>query len=100
MKISYNWLKNYIDLDPVEHSPEYLQEVLPLLGFDIEEIEKLGPPQLDKVVVGQVIEYGQHPDADRLRCCKVSIGNEGEAHDIVCGAKNFNKGDKLSLIHI
>jgi hypothetical protein len=58
MKISYNWLKNYIDLDPVEHSPECLQEVLPLLGFDIEEIEKLGPPQLDKVVVGQVIEYG------------------------------------------
>ncbi|MBL00660.1 MAG: phenylalanine--tRNA ligase subunit beta, partial [Opitutales bacterium] len=95
MKISYNWLKNYIDLDPVEHSPECLQEVLPLLGFDIEEIEKLGPPQLDKVVVGQVIEYGQHPDADRLRCCKVSTGNESEVHDIVCGAKNFNEGDKV-----
>ena len=91
MKISYNWLKNYIDLDPVEHSPECLQKVLPLLGFDIEEIEKLGPPQLDKVVVGQVIEYSQHPDADRLRCCKVSTGNEVEVHDIVCGAKNFNK---------
>ena len=95
MKISYNWLKNYIDLDPLEHSPECLQEVLPLLGFDIEEIEKLGPPQLDKVVVGQVIEYGQHPDADRLRCCKVSTGKEGEVHDIVCGAKNFNEGDKV-----
>ncbi|MEC8209748.1 MAG: phenylalanine--tRNA ligase subunit beta, partial [Verrucomicrobiota bacterium] len=95
MKISYNWLKNYIDLDPVEHSPECLQKVLPLLGFDIEEIEKLGPPQLDKVVVGQVIEYSQHPDADRLRCCKVSTGNEVEVHDIVCGAKNFNKGDKV-----
>ena len=97
MKISYNWLKNYIDLDPVEHSPECLQEVLPLLGFDIEEIEKLGPPQLDKVVVGQVIEYGQHPDADRLRCCKVSTGDEGEVHDIVCGAKNFNEGDKVMV---
>ena len=97
MKISYNWLKNYIDLDPVEHSPECLQEVLPLLGFDIEEIEKLGPPQLDKVVVGQVLEYGQHPDADRLRCCKVSTGNEGEVHDIVCGAKNFNEGDKVMV---
>jgi len=51
MKISYNWLKSYIDLDPVEHSPEVLQEVLPLLGFDIEEIEKMGPPQLNNVVV-------------------------------------------------
>ncbi len=97
MKISYNWLKNYIDLDPVEHSPEVLQEVLPLLGFDIEEIEKLGPPQLNNVVVGQVLEFGQHPDADRLRCCKVSTGKEGEVHDIVCGAKNFVQGDHVMV---
>ncbi|MDQ8207782.1 phenylalanine--tRNA ligase subunit beta [Coraliomargarita sp. SDUM461003] len=97
MKISYNWLKNYIDLDPVEHSPEVLAEVLPLLGFDIEEYEKLGPPQLNNVVVGQVLEYIQHPDADRLRCCKVSTGQEGEVHDIVCGAKNFQQGDKVMV---
>jgi phenylalanyl-tRNA synthetase beta chain len=97
MKISYNWLKNYIDLDPIEHSPEVLAEVLPLLGFDIEEYEKLGPPQLDNVVVGQVLEYVQHPDADRLRCCKVSTGKEGEIHAIVCGAKNFESGDKVMV---
>jgi phenylalanyl-tRNA synthetase beta chain len=97
MKISYNWLKNYIDLDPVEHSPKVLAEVLPLLGFDIEEYEKLGPPQLNNVVVGQVLEYIQHPDADRLRCCKVSTGKEGEVHDIVCGAKNFQQGDKVMV---
>lgn len=97
MKISYNWLKNYIDLDSTEHSPEVLAEVLPLLGFDIEEYEKLGPPPLNNVVVGQVLEYIQHPDADRLRCCKVSTGKEGEVHDIVCGAKNFNQGDKVMV---
>ncbi len=97
MKISYNWLKNYINLDPVEHSPEVLQEVLPLLGFDIEEIEKLGPPQLNNVVVGQVLEFEPHPDADRLRCCKVSTGKEGEVHDIVCGAKNFVQGDHVMV---
>jgi len=97
MKISYHWLKNYIDLDPTEHSPEVLAEVLPLLGFDIEAYEKLGPPPLNHVVVGQVLEYRQHPDADRLRCCKVSTGNEGEVHDIVCGAKNFNQGDKVMV---
>lgn len=97
MKISYNWLKNYIDLNPLEHPPEVLAEVLPLLGFDIEEYEKLGPPQLDNVVVGQVLAYEQHPDADRLRCCKVSTGKEGEVHDIVCGAKNFNEGDKVMV---
>jgi phenylalanyl-tRNA synthetase beta chain len=97
MKISYNWLKNYIDLDPSEHSPEVLAEVLPLLGFDIEEYEKPGPPQLNNVVVGQVLEFIKHPDADRLRCCKVSTGNEGEVHDIVCGAKNFKQGDKVMV---
>lgn len=97
MKISYNWLKNYIDLDPVEHTPEVLAEVLPLLGFDIEEYEKLGPPQLENVVVGQVLEYIQHPDADRLRCCKVSTGGADEVHDIVCGAKNFTQGDKVMV---
>jgi phenylalanyl-tRNA synthetase beta chain len=97
MKISYNWLKNYIDLDPIEHSPEILAEVLPLLGFDIEESEKLGPPQLNNVIVGQVLEFGQHPDADRLRCCKISTGTEGEVHDIVCGAKNFVQGDKVMV---
>lgn len=97
MKISYNWLKNYIDLNPLEHSPEILAEVLPLLGFDVEEYEKLGPPELDHVVVGQVLEYVQHPDADRLRCCKVTTGKEGEVHDIVCGAKNFAEGDKVMV---
>ena len=97
MKISYNWLKNYIDLDEVAHSPEVLAEVLPLLGFDIEEFEKLGPPQFNNVVVGQVLEFGQHPDTDRLRCCKVSTGNDGEVHDIVCGAKNFVQGDKVMV---
>lgn len=97
MKISYNWLKNYIDLDPVAHSPEVLAEVLPLLGFDIEAYETLGPPQLDNVVVGQVLRYDQHPDADRLRCCIVSTSREGEPHQIVCGAKNFEAGDKVMV---
>jgi len=95
MKISYNWLKNYIDLDPNQHSPQVLAEALPLLGFDVEEFEELGPPQLENVVVGQVLEYTQHPDADRLRCCKVSTGVVGEVHNIVCGAKNFTQGDKV-----
>lgn len=97
MKISYNWLKNYIALDEKEHSPEVLAEVLPLLGFDIEEYEKLGPPQFQNVVVGQVLEFEQHPDADRLRCCKVSTGQDGAPHSIVCGAKNFAAGDRVMV---
>ncbi|CAI8278808.1 MAG: Phenylalanine--tRNA ligase beta subunit [Opitutia bacterium UBA7350] len=97
MKISYNWLKQYLDLDPTEHSAEVLAEVLPLLGFDIETLEHNGPPALEKVVVGEVIEYEQHPNADRLRCCKVSTGGVGEPHKIVCGAKNFEAGDRVMV---
>ena len=98
MKISYNWLKNYIDLDETVHTPEVLIEVLPLLGFEIEECHQLGPPQLDKVVVGEVLEFEQHPNADRLRCCKVSTDpSEGGSHAIVCGAKNFVAGDRVAV---
>ena len=95
MIISYNWLKNYIDLDSVEHSPEVLADTLPLLGFDIENYQKLGPTEMPNVVVGQVISYQEHPDADRLRCCEVSTNQQGTPHQIVCGAKNFNTGDKV-----
>ena len=98
MKISYNWLKNYIDLDETKHAPDVLAEVLPLLGFDIESSDQLGPPRLDNVVVGEVLEFEQHPNADRLRCCKVSTGQSEDApHAIVCGAKNFVAGDRVAV---
>ena len=95
MKISYNWLQNYLDLSAT--SVEAIAEMLPLLGFDVESIERLGPPQLEHVVVGEVVEYSQHPNADRLRCCKVRTGHETPLHSIVCGAKNFEVGDKVMV---
>jgi phenylalanyl-tRNA synthetase beta chain len=97
MKISYNWLKNYLDLDPIKHSPEVLAEALPLLGFDVETLEEIGPPQLKNVVVGEVLTFEQHPNADRLRCCLVKTDAEAEPHKIVCGAKNFAAGDRVMV---
>ena len=98
MKISYNWLKNYIELNETEHAPDVLAEVLPFLGFEIEEQLQLGPPLLDNVVVGEVLDFGQHPDADRLRCCKVRVdSSENVPLDIVCGAKNFVAGDRVAV---
>lgn len=97
MKISYNWLKNYLDLDPVEHAPEVLAEVLPLLGFEIESFEKLGPPLLENVLVGEVVSFGPHPNADRLRVCQVRTAEGGHCHNIVCGAKNFTEGDRVMV---
>lgn len=95
MKISYNWLQNYLDLSTT--SVEAIAEMLPLLGFDVESIERIGPPEMEHVVVGEVVEYAQHPNADRLRCCKVSTGLETPLHSIVCGAKNFEVGDKVMV---
>ena len=95
MKISYNWLQNYLDLSTT--SVEAIAEMLPLLGFDVESIERIGPPEMEHVVVGEVVEYTQHPNADRLRCCKVRTGLETPLHSIVCGAKNFEVGDKVMV---
>lgn len=97
MKISYNWLKRYLELDPVEHGPEVLAEALPLLGFDVETLEHRGPPLLDNVVVGEVLEYAPHPNADRLRCCRINTGQAGDPHRIVCGASNFEAGDRVMV---
>lgn len=96
MKISYNWLKKYLPLDQTRHSPAVIAEVLPLLGFEVETCETLGPPPLEQVVVGEVIEFAPHPDADRLRCCKVRTDlSSDRPHSIVCGAKNFAAGDRV-----
>lgn len=94
MKVSYNWLKNYLSS---EVDSAQLLEALPLLGFDIEETEVKGPPIMDHVVVGQVLAYEQHPNADRLRLCKVATDDNGSTHAIICGAKNFNEGDKVMV---
>ena len=94
MKISYNWLKQYLDSDI---QTESILDALPLLGFDIEETETLGPPQMEHVVVGQVIEFEAHPNADRLRLCKVKTDESEQIHSIICGAKNFKQGDKVMV---
>ena len=94
MKVSYNWLKNYLDS---EVGADQILEALPLLGFDIEESEVKGPPVMEQVVVGQVLEYEPHPNADRLRYCKVATEEGGARHSIICGAKNFNAGDKVMV---
>ena len=94
MKISYNWLKQYFKS---EVSSEAILEALPLIGFDVEETEVLGPPQMEQVVVGEVIEFEAHPNADRLRLCKVKTAEGDDYHSIICGAKNFKAGDRVMV---
>ena len=95
MKISYNWLKQFINID---WEPEKTGALLTDLGLEIEGIDRFESVQggLEGVVVGHVVECGQHPNADRLKVTKVDIGAE-EPVQIVCGAPNVDKGQKVPV---
>lgn len=91
MKISYNWLKEFIDLDL---SPEETAEKLTLIGLEVETVEPVGS-LLEGVVVGEVLEVREHPNADRLRLCQVNLGDSKV--QIVCGADNVAKDQKVPV---
>ncbi len=93
MKISYNWLKQYVDFNL---TPKDLGEVLTGVGLEVEDINPFEtiPGGLEGVVVGEVIECGKHPDADKLSVTKVDAGT-GELLQIVCGAPNVAAGQKV-----
>jgi len=91
MKISYNWLQEFIDLDL---SPEELADKLTLIGLEVEEIEEFGST-LEGVIVGEVLETKPHPNADRLKVCTVDLGEEKV--QIVCGADNVAEGQKVPV---
>ena len=91
MKVTYNWLKEYVDFD---WSVEELGERITMLGVEVEGIEETGGA-FEGIVVGQVVTRDQHPNADKLSLCKVSDGSQ--ELQIVCGATNFQAGDKVAL---
>jgi phenylalanyl-tRNA synthetase beta chain len=92
MKVTYHWLKQYVEFP---WSPEELAERLTMLGLEVESVHKLGG-EFAGIVVGQVITKDKHPNADKLTLNRVHDGT-GE-RQIVCGAHNFQPGDKVPLI--
>ncbi|MGB1102555.1 MAG: phenylalanine--tRNA ligase subunit beta [Crocinitomicaceae bacterium] len=88
MKISYNWLKTYIDTDL---SAEKMAEILTDTGLEVEGLEKVETIKggLEGVVIGKVLTKEKHPDADRLNITTVDVGND-EPLQIVCGAPNVD----------
>lgn len=93
MKVSYNWLKQYVDLDV---APEALDQLLTDTGLEVEGIAKIEAVKggLQGVVVGEVLSCEKHPDADKLKVTTVTIGS-GEPLQIVCGAPNVAAGQKV-----
>ena len=92
MKISYNWLKDYVAHDL---GPQALADRLTMAGLEEEEVITIGQP-LEGVVVGHVLETRSHPNADRLTLCDVDLG-DGEPVQIVCGAPNVAAGQKVPV---
>ncbi|MCC6600890.1 MAG: phenylalanine--tRNA ligase subunit beta, partial [Crocinitomicaceae bacterium] len=93
MKISYNWLKDYISTDL---GPDKTAEILTAIGLEteaVEIVEKI-PGGLRGVVVGEVLSCTMHPGADRLRITTVNLG-DGDPVQIVCGAPNVAAGQKV-----
>ena len=100
MKVSLKWLSEYVEI------PADLKafcDRLDLTGTGVEGVEIAGATY-DKVVVGQIIEKKAHPDSDHMWVCQVSVGENNLGKDgkpeplqIVCGAQNFNEGDKIPV---
>ncbi len=93
MKVPVSWLSEYVDIDM---SLDDLAHRLTMSGNEVEGIERTG--WIDNVVVGHVLDVAPHPDADRLRLVTVDYG-DGHA-EVVCGAPNVAKGQKIAYASI
>ncbi len=89
MKFSENWLREYVSPDL---STQALVDQLTMAGLEVDGFEPVAT-EFSKVVVGEILETNQHPDADKLVVCKVSSGDE--QHQVVCGAPNARAGIKV-----
>ena len=94
MKVSIEWLRDYVEL---EASSDELVDVFPMLGMEVEEVKSSGPAPMEKVVVGEVLTREKHPEADKLSVCEVKVGEDDPVAKIVCGAQNFQPGDRVPV---
>ena len=91
MKFSENWVREWVN---PSISTEQLCDQITMLGLEVDGVEKVAG-DFTGVVVGEVVECAQHPDADKLRVTKVNVGGD-RLLDIVCGAPNCRQGLKVA----
>ncbi len=98
MKISYNWLKQFLEIDL---EVNYISELLTDLGLEVEGVERIESIKgaLEGIVVGKVLTCEQHPNADKLKVTTVDIGTDKPVQ-IVCGANNVAAGLKVPVATI
>ena len=98
MKISINWLKEYVETNS---QPEEISEILTNLGLEVEKLSLFESVKggLNGVVAGKVLECEKHPDADRLKVTSIDLG-DNEISEIVCGAPNIEKGQIVPVAKV
>jgi phenylalanyl-tRNA synthetase beta chain len=96
MFVSYKWLQDYVDLTGV--TANELAEKITKSGIEVEGVEVLNEG-IKGVVIGHVLERVQHPNADKLSKCLLDLG-EGEPVQIICGAPNVAKGQKVAVAKV
>ncbi|MBI5693550.1 MAG: phenylalanine--tRNA ligase subunit beta [Verrucomicrobia bacterium] len=92
MKISLNWLRDYVQLDA---SVDEIARAITFLGFEVEAVVSTAAPRLEHVVVGEILTRARHPNADKLSVCTVDVGPAGGVKTIVCGATNCDAGNRV-----
>jgi phenylalanyl-tRNA synthetase beta chain len=97
MKAPLSWLREYVTVDA---TADEIAQRLAISSLEVERVIDVGVPDvdgnLDRFLVGRVLEVEAHPNADRLRVCRVDVG-EGDARQIVCGAWNFEAGATVAV---
>jgi phenylalanyl-tRNA synthetase beta chain len=95
MKISFNWLKNYIQTDLSVHD---ISSILTSTGLEVESVEPFETVRggLEGIVIGEVLSCRKHPDADKLTITEVNVGS-GQTLQIICGAPNVAPGQKVPV---
>jgi phenylalanyl-tRNA synthetase beta chain len=92
VKVTYRWLQEFT---PITASPAELAAQLTMAGLEVESISPVAPP-FSGVVVGEVLEAGRHPNAEKLSLCQVTTDGANRLQ-IVCGAKNVRAGLKVAV---
>ena len=92
MKVTLNWIKEFLDTDDLDASE--VVEILTMSGTEVGKIEYFGS-KFKNIVIGEIISFSQHPNADKLSLCRVSTGREELS--IVCGANNFKQNDRVAV---
>lgn len=98
MNVSYKWLKEYVDFSL---TPQQVADALTSEGLEVDSLEEVPAIRggLKGIVVGEVLECDPHPDSDHMHVCSVNLG-EKEPVQIVCGASNIAKGQKVMVATI